>query len=219
MNQTLLALALVGLVLHGSRPFLLKLAVAGLALPVIAVWVLSQRRPVYVDRYFIVLMPFVAALVAAGASSLGAEFGRLPRALRPWAVPVSLGLAMTIGLGAAFTVHFGWKFDKEDWRSVAYQLALMGADPALIALSHVEMALPLRYYGVLESETEYPPQIPACAERCWWVLRGPYANTHAFAQSLVEPRVEGELRPPEGCAEVQRWRSSTGLSIMEIACE
>jgi hypothetical protein len=63
--------AVIGFGLAGSaRGDGTRLLLVGIFLPVLAVWVISQRRPVYVDRYFVVLLPFVAALAALGASTI-----------------------------------------------------------------------------------------------------------------------------------------------------
>jgi len=53
-------------------------------LPVAAIWLISQFRPIYMDRYFIVLLPFIAALVAMGAGSLAPPLRNLGEGNHPW---------------------------------------------------------------------------------------------------------------------------------------
>ena len=55
---TVLALTGVG-IFSGKGLTLSRLSfVMGVLAPIVAVWAISQRRPIYMDRYFIVLLPF-----------------------------------------------------------------------------------------------------------------------------------------------------------------
>ena len=53
-----------------SRRWRLTLLAILVLMPMVTVWMVSQRRPVYVDRYFILLLPLVVGLAGAGVASI-----------------------------------------------------------------------------------------------------------------------------------------------------
>jgi hypothetical protein len=218
LGLTVIAVAAAGLA--GSRRELwLKLALAGLALPILAVWVVSQRRPVYVDRYFIVLLPFIAALFALGAGAIVEATARWPRrgrrAFRIGAVAVFLLAALV----AASAVHMASKFEKEDWRGLAAFLQNHGVRPETLSLSEPEIALPLSYYTGESLVTHLPALVPACQGSCWWVLRQPYTATHALTQSVAEPGRGPLPDVPPWCDQLDTWDSPTGVAAWKINCD
>lgn len=210
-------LALVGFGFVGAtRGEGARWVLVGVVLPILAVWVISQRRPVYVDRYFIFLFPFVMVLASHGASTL-ARWSAQPRHLRAWWALLAAA-AVTIALSAAWTVHSAPKFMKEDWRGLASFVQGQGASAESLALSEPEIALPLSYYVQQDFIEDGLALVPACADRCWWILRQPYTATHAFTQSVTEP---GRSHPPDippWCRQLDVWESPTGLAVWEIDC-
>ncbi len=218
LGLTVVAIAAAGLV--GSRRGLwIKIALAGLSLPILAVWVVSQRRPVYVDRYFVVLLPFIAALVALGAGAIVERTARFPldrrRVFRGGAA-AAFSLA---ALAAASTVHGTSKFDKEDWRGLAAFVPSQDIGPDSLSLSEPEIALPLSYYTGEPLLTHPPALIPACPGSCWWVIRRPYTATHALTQSVAEPGRAGPPDIPPWCHQLDTWDSPTGVAAEKLDCD
>ena len=210
-------LALVGFGLAGSaRGDGRRLLLAGILLPILAVWVISQRRPVYVDRYFIILLPFVAALASLGAAALArwVAQSRPPRSL----LALSAVAVALIAISAAWAVQSAPKFMKEDWRGLAAFLQTEQAPAGALSLSEPEITLPLSYYLHLDLVEDTPALIPSCGDHCTWVLRQPYTATHAFTQSVKEPGRSQPPVPPEECEKVESWESPTGVSAWELSC-
>lgn len=108
---------------------------AALLLPPIVVFVASSRTPLFLPRYFVLLSPFLACLLAHGL-----------RAIRPPAA----GVAATVLVLAAYTygcVRYHLDYSKERWRDVAAEVARV-SDPARTAVLVPFDADPFRYYNV-----------------------------------------------------------------------
>lgn len=216
--STLCGIAVVGLValafVGSERRLALQTLLGGLLLPVVAVWLISQRRPVYVDRYFIVLMPLVLALAATGASRLAALASDRGRLYTAGLIACGLALAAASGL----SVLRGPKFEKEDWRGLVAFLQAKGAVIDDTSLSEPEITLPLSYYGFASLEADLPDLIPSCGETCWWVMRQPYTATHALTQAVTE---DGRSPRPEArpsCDATNMFLSLTGVQARELKC-
>ena len=222
LPSTLLGLLLVlilGIGLAGAaRGLGLRFGLAGLLLPIVGVWLISQRRPVYVDRYFVVVLPFVVGLVALGVDSLARTIGRGRTHRATWVLAaVAAGLVV---LSAGLTVHTAQKFTKEDWRGLAAFLKSQAAEADPLSLSEPEIAVPLGYYFD-ESFLDGTPShllLPACGWTCWAVLRQPYTATHAFTQTVKEAGrpTSGEALPL--CRQTAGWTSPTGLEVRQLVC-
>ena len=212
------AAALVALLRLGPRrDETASVLAAGVLVPLLAVWTLSQRRPVYVDRYFLVLLPVAIALVGAGVAQAGQWLSHRHR-LGSWGSNLPLLILLACALPAALRVHRDQAFAKEDWRQLTGVIAPGGAIASPIWRSEPEILLPLAYYlgpdvPVLES-----PTAADCREGCWYVTRKPYTATHAFGQSVQEPDRPWEAVAPEGCQELDAWRSETGVAALWIVC-
>lgn len=191
---------------------------AGLLAPMLAVWMVSQRRPVYVDRYFLVLLPLVMALVGAGVAS-AAERLRKRSPLAHWA-PALLGLiVLGCAFSAALRVYRDLAFSKEDWRGLAGAIAPAETAASPIWRSEPEILLPLSYYLGPDVPVLEAPTAADCGPGCWYVTRKPYTATHAFSQSVQESERPWQAMAPEGCHELQAWRSATGVAALWIACD
>lgn len=196
-----------------------RTALVGLLLPVAAVWFLSQLRPVYVDRYFAVLLPFVAAIAAIGGHDLWSwiqtrlDAGELP------ARTLLLIAAAIPALAGVLAVHHHPAYEKEDWRSLTSWLNSAPASAALY-LSEAEAQLPLDYY---ELKRDIGGMIAAdsCEAECLWVMRQPYTATHAFTQAVPDPtRPDWRPQLPAGCVIHARAPLPTsGLSGWHLRCD
>jgi mannosyltransferase len=210
----LLSLAAVGLTCGDERHAARRYAIAGIALPLLSVWLVSLRRPVFVDRYFLILLPWVAALVALGMLALQRIViaGRSRR--WSWAAVA----AMILGLAVATQVLTAAKYRKENWRSLVDALQEAGASSRDLVLSEPEISLPLVYYGALPSIASGNRLVPVCDHHCWWILRQPYTVTHAFTQSVNDPDRPWLPEIPSGCRRAMVWESPTGIRAWELAC-
>jgi uncharacterized membrane protein len=197
----------------GEGALATQLAVAGLLIPVVVVWVISQRRPVYVDRYFIVLMPLVVSLVALGVS---AAAKRISWSRGRWVVVSACAL---VALVSGISVHLAWKFEKEDWRELVEFQQSQGSAAASYSVSEPEITLPLSYYGLADVDAGLPPLIPTCGTSCWWILRQPYTATHALTQSVRESGRADAPAIPDECSQKATWQSLTGVSAWELQCQ
>jgi hypothetical protein len=207
LGVCLILLATAGLA-FSPRSMGSRVALVGILMPITAVWVISQRRPVYVDRYFVVLLPMVVALVALGAAAVAQR-------MRP-AAPFRGALALAtivVALSGGLTVHTAGKFNKEDWRGLVAFLHSRGVRLAELSLSEQEVALPLSYYYEEGLIDESLPIVPECSEGCWWVLRQPYTATHALTQSVQEVGRGGAPSVPEMCEDSDSWQSPTRIAL------
>jgi uncharacterized membrane protein len=218
--STLLGLTLVIIVAFGlagaARPLVLRFALAGILLPIIGVWVISQRRPVYVDRYFVVVLPFLVASVALGVDSLARRVS--PSGAQRAAWGLAAGVACLVVVSAGLTVHTAEKFRKEDWRGLAAFLQSRGASADSLFLSEREMTLPLSYYGYADLNAGLPALIPSCGASCWWVLRQPYTATHALTQAVREEGHDTLLEMTASCALADVWLSRNGVQAVHLSC-
>jgi mannosyltransferase len=215
--STLLGLILVIVTAIGlagaGRSLGLRLILAGILLPIAGVWVISQRRPVYIDRYFVVVLPFLVGLVALG---VGALARRWEARRKTWGVAAAA--AVLVALSAGLTVHSSQKFAKEDWRGLAAFLRSQDAEAGSLSLSEPEITLPLSYYSGQLLPLPVPGLIPDCDDSCWWVLRQPYTATHAFTQSVAELGRASPPPLPDACERTGGWESATGVAAWGLSC-
>jgi mannosyltransferase len=162
----------------GEARLLLALA---LSLPPLVTFLLSMRRPTYVDRFFIgCLSPFL--LLAGGG------LARLPRAAR-WAAGLIL-----VGICAWGIVRFHTDslFAKEGWREAAAHIEMHEAVGDALALRQFQYVVPFDYYyqGVLKpvavtlnQQTMPLEEVAAGHGRVWVVFRGRRDDLHHLAWS------------------------------------
>ncbi len=211
-------LLLAGLSHPPHQPELRRLFVTAVLIPLLAVWLLSQRRPVYVDRYFLVLLPIVAALAGSGAAHILSWASARSGPAR-WAPHLLVAVAMISGIAAVSQVHRNLTYAKEDWRQLSLTLAPAGSVAAPIWRSEPEILLPLSFYLGPEPALRESPAATDCRQGCWYVARKPYTATHAFGQSVQEADRPWQAVAPDGCRELDAWRSETGVAALWIVCE
>lgn len=160
-----------------ARVFLLL----ALALPPIVTFLLSLRRPTYVDRFFIGSLPAFLLLATLG----------LPRLLR-LAQLVACLVLVGVGLLGVIRFHYDPFFTKEAWRDVAAFVQAHERAGDALALRYFQFVVPFRYYyhGALELETVTFNQQTASLEelvaghdRLWLVMRSSHTDPHHLAWS------------------------------------
>ena len=207
-------LAATGLVLGKDRKRHQKEWLVWLVVPIIGVWVVSLRRPVYMDRYFIVFLPAIVYLVSAGGAS---AFGHWRD--RGWkrAVDATLMLLILVGMWAGWGVHSTVTYSREDWRGLVKNLNENKGEGEAIWLSEPEASFPMQYYlrGDL-GEASSSDELLYCQLPCWWVMRMPFTRTHAFSQSVGFDKWAVNL--PDKCILLDRWVSESGLRLWKVQC-
>lgn len=190
------------------RELLAVLALAVIA-PTVVMVVVSLRKPLYMDRYFIVLLPFLLYVAAGGAGYVWQSVkARLaPNASRQLAV-VLLAISLPLGLWIGSSVHTQAHYLKEDWRSLVAHLKEQD-QPKLL---NPDLA-PLFYYGLQPQAAE-----PSCQQACWLILYRPYMPAHEFTNSIEHPDRPWfpELEP--GCQLLDEWFSPTNVGLWKIQC-
>jgi hypothetical protein len=162
----LVALLLVGLGVwrDDSRHLARRALIFGIVFPLGGIWLISQHRPVYVDRYFIILLPFVVVMLARGAQVLVCRV----QAARPrwwqWRfVPIGIGLgAVALGLWAGGQVLYAGTYAREDWRGLAQLLTEQAGTNPMVWLPDPGTLVPLRYYYKIEFQPIDQAHSAAC---------------------------------------------------------
>ncbi len=188
------------------------------ALPPVVTFLLSQRRPTYVDRFFIGSLPVFVLLGAAGLARLRRLVG------------CAAGVALCgLGLWGVVRFHTDPVFAKEDWRGAAAYVAMREASGDALALRHFQYMIPFRYYyrGALESvavtlnqQTTPLEAIAAGHERLWLILRARHDDLHhlAWGEPFVLERDEGEpqVRTWIAAYPPKETLTSSGVMIMRF---
>ncbi len=209
-------LILFGLSVGTNAPLNRQLILIGVILPLCLTWLISFRRPVYVDRYFIVLLPFLIPALGGGSDQAMRRLQQiLPARMAGTLAIVILG---SVGLFNAWQVHRAPQYFREDWKNLAGHLYQQLPEEIPFWFHHAEMIAPLEYYyrenfTVLESG-----EPPVCNIPCWWVLRQPYTATHAFTQSVTDPKRPWVPQLPPDCQLLNHWGSPTGIALWKIDC-
>jgi mannosyltransferase len=180
-------------------------------LPIGITFLMSFRRPFYVDRYLIICLPAFLILVARGA------LHPRPRLAR-WGWALALLVAASVGLNR---VYFDAEYyTKEDWRGVAQYIAQHEQPGDVIALRLASSALPFNYYyqGQLERvpitnlDTTRPVEdIAAGHQRLWLVRPHHHDSTHLLAKSQPELTEADETDPL-----FLRWVDDHRSDVVEI---
>ena len=192
----------------------------GLFLPLLGIWLVSQRRPVYMDRYFSVLFPFMVLLVSIGGEQLWNRIrGYRQRLLNNALTTLFPLLALTIGLYAGLQIHHNRIYAKENWRALSEQLINAQAFKQPVWLSDPEAITALQYYlGERYVQLEQTKSAE-CQETCWWILRRPYTATHAFSSTVPSTTHIDEMKIPLGCSVDRHWKDGAGLELWNVSCE
>jgi len=161
-----------------DRPPEVELTVLWFMLPVTLTFLLSQRLPMYVDRYLILTLPPFLLLVSYGAN-------RIPSSSVRRALLGGLVLAFGIGLGQVYFDRHNHV--KEDWRSTAAYLETYGRPGDVVVAQYYQHLMPLNYYyhGSLErvslitgKERQSLEGISNDHRRLWFVAPHAYDVAH-----------------------------------------
>jgi mannosyltransferase len=114
-------------------------------LPIIVTWLISQRRPIYVHRYLIVVLPAYLILLAYGVVSVS------HRTLK-WALTTAL---VAIMASSSIRIYFDPVLLKQDWRGAANYVQGNAQANDVIAVERFEDIAAFKYYykGDLELVT------------------------------------------------------------------
>jgi uncharacterized membrane protein len=213
-------LVITAIIHDGERWSNLRTFILGILLPVGATWFISQRRPVYHDRYFIVLLPMVLILVSSGAERVWDEIKRRFASRERRLITIAIILCVgAIGLLSGYQVHIDEKYAKENWRDLTDFIKQDPEKRASIWLSEPEALLPLTYYNIDEIDPIFLEDSSSCRTECWWILRQPYTATHAFSQAVSSPDRVDEIQIPKGCSVERYWQDYSGLELWDVSCE
>jgi len=147
----------------------LGLTLTWLVVPIIAIFLFSFRRPLYVDRYFIVLLPPLILLAVMGLTALP----------NSWRIGLSLAL-LASQLITSLALITSNTYAKEDWRSAATFLRERRQASEQVLLLDQQDLLPLAYYGLkIQSVTQVTQPLP---DSFWTVVRDPRESAHRFSE-------------------------------------
>ncbi len=217
----LVTLIFVGAALVSNQETILtrRVLALGLLLPITAVWVLSQRRPVYVDRYFLVLLPFASLLVAVGAKYTIQRLAPFLLAGPDPYLPLGVLLVtLVFGNWLGWQVHLEPVYRNEDWRGLVHTLTGEKGKSLPVWFSEPEASIPFQFYYRGDVETLPGAEPPACQTPCWWVIRQPYTATHAFSQAVSDPNNPWLPVLPDSCRLLSSWENGTGLALWRVDC-
>ncbi len=188
---TVLALGVFALALFNglrgtARPSRFAQAILALwaGLPLIFVWLISQRRSFYADRYLSFVIPGFILLFAFGVTRMKPS---------PWRSLLLTGLIVASGYGLV-TTHLDPAFQKDDWRGVAAYISRyeQPEDVILLYTTHIKFPFDYYYQGQAPSKpislnlAQYPLEPLTTGHHRAWVVY-PYTRrpTHYPKQPLL----------------------------------
>lgn len=157
--------------LRGGQPsfrFSQLLLIFWVFLPLILVWIISQRRAFYADRYLSFIIPGLMLLVAFGAVRIRSK---------PWRNLLIAGLIIASGYGLLNT-RFDPTFYKDNWRDTVTYLEQHSrpGDIILIYNSHLQIPFTYHYQGdlpyqpITRLQDNQPIEPLTAGHRRAWVL-------------------------------------------------
>jgi hypothetical protein len=168
------------------RPYLLLLGWG--VVPLLLVWLMSQQRSFYADRYFSFCIPGLLLLAAYGTSRLANPIWRHTLA-------VSLLGVTLLGLTASWQSA---AYQKDDWRQVAAYVSQhqQPGDSVLLRSLHIKFAFAYYYPGPAEPipvtinlEQYDPATLAGSAPRAWLIFPYTRRPTHYPMQPLTDENV------------------------------
>jgi mannosyltransferase len=114
-----------------------------LVLPIMATWLISQRRPIYVHRYLIIALPAYLVLLAYGLVSV--PYRTLKRALA-----IALVAVMT---SSSIRIYHDPALLKQDWRGAATYVQSSTQTNDIVAIESIDDMVAFKYYYKGDLET------------------------------------------------------------------
>ncbi len=187
-----------------------------LLLPIVFIWLISLRLPLYVDRQFIIVLPALILLLSAAA-------------LSPQGLSRRAGVILTLAcLIAGGRIWLDPALTKEDWRSAAAIVEQGELPNDTLLLRDLQTGIPFGYYYrgqaqrqtlSINRDTSAPETLIAGYKRAWFVYRRPFEPTHEVAgappftwQNETEPVVRAWLLAHQ--AELKQEISLPGVYIL-----
>ncbi len=180
---------------ENARPMVAGFLLVWLLLPPLALWLMSLKQPLYVDRYFILSLPALLLLLASAAL--------LPRG---WG-NAALGLLLAASLAGSLRLFTDPALQKEAWRAVAQQVQTAAQPGDALLIHDMQASIPFGYYyrGALPAQIAsindevFPlAGLIGDSRRVWLVYRRPFQATHNLSGS-----------EPFG------WQAETQLQILD----
>lgn len=151
-----------------------------LLLPPAALWLMSLKQPLYVDRYFILSLPALLLLMATVAL--------LPRRRAALALTVLL----VAGTAASLRLFVDPSLQKEAWRTAAARIRAAEQPHDALVMDTMQTSIPFGYYYrgsrvpqiASINDTEVPLKtLIGDSRRVWLVFRRPFRPTHKLTGS------------------------------------
>jgi mannosyltransferase len=168
--------------------------------PILMAWILSQRIPIYIDRYLILSLPAAVVLASIGAASVhGSKRFILPILLLGSMLPGLWNLNLPAN-----------EFQKEGWRAAAESIRMQYQTGDVILIRVYQEAVPFHYYGLLDLawvpiETNNVVELPGISpsvRRYFIVCWVPSQSAHSFG--TANPDAYNETNPL-----VKEWMDHT----------
>lgn len=142
--------------------------------PIFAVFILSITAiDVYIDRYFMVILPALMVILAAGWRDMSQDWQRVAMA----------GIAFSGAMIFFATLHRAWN-EREDWRGVAAFVDYQTGDVVVVDRAVTLRAFEHYFLSPVEalqlSETDEPTKNQAA--RYWVIYRHPSEDIHRLGQ-------------------------------------
>lgn len=155
--------------------------------PVILVWVMSQRRSFYADRYFSFCIPALLLLASYGTFRLSSSFKRNA---------VASGLILVTVLGLVISCR-SLTYQKDDWRGAASYVATHQQPQDVILLRSLHIKFVFDYYhgrtdsipATINLEERDVDELTQGALRAWLVYPYTRRPTHYPMQPLTDESV------------------------------
>ena len=188
----------------------------GIFLPIAGAWVMSLRKPIYIDRYLIFTLPYVVLLVSHGVEKITSEFSQFFRE-KDYRQIFAIFL-IVVGFLAGLGIHTNPIYARENWKGLTAFMKNHSVPDETLFISDELLLLPLGFYFNEPNSIELLPSENNCRPTCWWILRQPYTPPHAFTQSLSTPGRNFLPNIPSNCSLSEKWESPTGIQAWHLTC-
>ena len=144
---------------------------AWMGVPVLSTYLVSLRRPYYVDRYLSIVLPAFVVWIALGVTTLP----------RRWRTVAASALLVASALALAGMLS-GQRYQKEDWRSAVLQVREMSRPGDRLFVAGPEDVPVSAYY--LQEARPLEARLPELSTegRGWFLYRAPVESNHLLGE-------------------------------------